>query len=96
MNISPAEPLRDVAAEFALEFDELFTMFFTVYSSHRAAICTYQFFMIEFLVCSIIHGLCTTFPASKVGLFALNALEVGIDGHCIFLILLIVAAFRVH
>lgn len=83
MCITPAEPLRYVAAELTLVFNEIgtvsFTCLFTTTDGNSGALTTNQFFLLEVGV--IVTGLITSFPTTIVRFFAFETFIIGERGH---------------
>lgn len=96
VSVAPAKPLGDRTAKFTLELNKVFAVLETVLNRDFAAVRAHQLFCFErTLVPGIVHGLCTVLPAPKVGVLAFEALEVGIDGHRVFIGLFKVGRFGV-
>lgn len=93
VSATPAKPHPDVAAKFTLEGQELLSMLRTVLRLGRTALGAHQPGSIKLStripIGFLIHHLCTTFPAPKIGLLALEALEISIYCHRIFRWLLV-------
>lgn len=87
MGVSPAEPLSDAAAKFALELDEVLPVLWTVLYWNVAAIWTNELFGVEGSSCvlGLVHCGYAIFPASEVRLFAFKTHEICINYTRIFL-----------
>lgn len=81
VRVAPAEPLRDAAAELALEFYEVLAVLGAVLDRDVAAVGADQLLRLEGAshVVGLVHGCDAVLPASEVGILALEALEVGVD-----------------
>ncbi len=95
----PAVPLSYRAAEFAFEFDKIFTMILfraTRHGSHRATTRTNQLILLELrIIRHFSHKCSTLFCTSKVGTPTFEAGIVGIDIHRVLHLSSIVRIFRV-
>ena len=82
--VTPAKPLCSRTAKLTLELNKVFPVFGAIFNGHLTAIGADQLFgVVGSLILSLIHGISTVFSASKVRLFAFEALEIGVDGHSI-------------
>ena len=87
MSVSPTKPLSYTTAKFAFEFNEIFSVLWTILNRNVTAIGTDEFFRLERASSGIgfIHCCHTVFSSSEVGLFTLETEKVCIDNHRIFL-----------
>jgi len=87
MCVTPAEPLRNIAAKLAFEFNELGSVFLAALdaASDRLGrtLSANQLFLFE--VCVVLVGLIAVLHASKVGDVALEAHVVGQLTHSVIL-----------
>jgi hypothetical protein len=81
VSVAPTEPLRNAAAEFAFELDEVLAMFRAVLDWDVAATRTDQLLSLEGTsgIVSFVHSSHTVLPTSEVRLFALETHKVGVD-----------------
>jgi len=87
MSVAPTKPLSYTTAKFAFEFNEIFSVLWTILNRNVTTIGTDEFFRLERPSSGIgfIHCCDTVFSSSEVGLFTLETEKVCIDNHRIFL-----------
>ena len=82
VGVSPAKPLGCWTAEFTFKLNKVFSMLGTIFYGYFATVRTNKLLRLERTsISGLIHRLCTVFTASKIRIFAFEALKVGINSH---------------
>jgi hypothetical protein len=71
MGVTPTKPLCDTATEFALKFDKIFSMLWTIFYRYLTTVWTNKLLGLEGTTrISLIHSSHTILPSSKIRRFA--------------------------